>query len=251
MQLKRGPIAPDPAPASSCGGFVLRGADGHRAVEFGDWDERAQPPAEGRLMLPVVLDLAQLRVALVGNGEAARRRLERLDAAAPGELRVYADDPSPGLARAAGARLRRHRPTLDSLADIDVLFIADLPDDAARTLATVARARRILVNVEDRPELSQFHSPSVLRRGDLVVAVSSGGRSPGLARKLRHYLEPLIGAEWQARLDQVAARRQAWREAGADAVEIGRWTDQWIDREGWLAAASTDDRGGVHVASSR
>jgi len=79
--------------------------------------------------------------------------------------------------------------------------------------------------------------------------VSSGGRSPGLAKRLRHHLEQLIGPEWQARLDEIATRRRAWREAGAGSLEIGRWTEQWIDREGWLSAAAPREKGGRHVAS--
>jgi precorrin-2 dehydrogenase / sirohydrochlorin ferrochelatase len=82
-------------------------------------------------MLPIVLDLSRLGVALVGNGEAALRRLRRLDEAGAAHLQVYADDPIPALAEAAGARLRRRLPTAESFADVHVAFLAGLPEPVA------------------------------------------------------------------------------------------------------------------------
>ncbi len=69
-------------------------------------------------MFPIVLDLAQARVALVGNGEPALRRLALLDADAARHVVVYADDPLPDLASAAGARLRRRLPGAGDLAAV-------------------------------------------------------------------------------------------------------------------------------------
>jgi len=110
----------------------------------------------------------------------------------------------------------------------------DLAPDRLAALSATARAVGALVNVEDQPALSSFHSPSTLRRGDLVIAVSTNGQSPGLARRVRRFLEGLFGAEWQGRLDDLATLRQGWREAGAGSGEIASWTDSWIDRHHWL-----------------
>jgi precorrin-2 dehydrogenase/sirohydrochlorin ferrochelatase len=220
-------------------------------------------------MLPVVLDLSRLGVVLVGNGEAALRRLRRLDEAGAAHLRVYADDPIPALADAAGARLRRRLPTTESFADVHVAFLAGLLEPVAEEIGAAARRARVIVNVEDVTAQCDFHSPATLRRGDLLVAVSTGGRSPGLAASLRRQLGDLFGPEWADRVDEIAARRAAWREAGASAEEIACWTDAWIGRQGWLrqhdvpAASpayaspssrddqSTDNQEVRHVATSR
>ena len=191
-------------------------------------------------MFPIVLDLAQVRVALVGNGRAALRRLALLDADAAQHVTVFADDPSPELAEAAGKRLRRTLPAAADLAGIHIVFAVDLAPERLAALSAIARAVGALVNVEDRPALSSFHSPSTLRRGDLVIAVSTNGQSPGLARRVRHFLEGLFGTEWQRRLDHLAALRQGWRESGAGSGEIARWTDDWIDRHHWLDEGEAD-----------
>ena len=87
---------------------------------------------------------------------------------------------------------------------------------------------------------SDFHSAAVFRRGDLTVAISTNGKSPGLAALMRRVLEHRIGPKWEIRLDEIAALRQGWREAGADPAAIGRWTQEWVDRHGWLDPASSD-----------
>jgi len=185
-------------------------------------------------MFPIVLDLSQARVALVGNGKAALRRLALLDDDEARHVAVYADDPLPDLARQAGSRLRRALPSAAELAGVQIVFAVDLDAPRLAELSATARAVGALVNIEDRPELSSFHSPALLRRGDLLIAVSTNGQSPGLARRVKRFLADLFGVEWQGRLDALAALRQGWREAGAGPAEISRWTDEWIDRNHWL-----------------
>ncbi len=187
-------------------------------------------------MFPITLDLAQARVALVGNGEAALRRLALLDSDAARHVTVYADDPLPELARQAGMRLRRALPTAAELAGVQIVFAVDLAATRLAELSATARAVGCLVNVEDQPALSSFHSPALLRRGDLLIAVSTNGHSPGLARRVKRFLAGLFGAEWQGRLDALASLREGWREGGAGPAEVARWTDAWIDRHHWLDA---------------
>ena len=101
----------------------------------------------------------------------------------------------------------------------------------------MAQAAGVLVNVEDDRRRSDFHSAAVFRRGDLTVAISTNGKSPGLAALMRRMLEHRFGPEWELRLDRIAALRAGWRAAGADPAAIGRWTQEWVSRHGWLDAA--------------
>jgi precorrin-2 dehydrogenase/sirohydrochlorin ferrochelatase len=185
-------------------------------------------------MFPILLDLAKLRVALVGNGPASVRRLALLDEDDARHVTVFADAPSPELAAAAGARLRHAAPSAADLAGMHIVFAADLDEGRAAALAATVQALGILLHVEDRPALGSVHAPAQLRRGDLLLTVSTNGRSPGLARRLKRFLEGLFGAEWQERLDTLAALRQGWRESGALPTEIARWTEEWVDRHHWL-----------------
>ncbi len=185
-------------------------------------------------MLPISIDLAQIRVMLIGDSAAARRRLALLDEAGAKALEVYAADPDRELAQAAGARLRRRLPLPAEIVRAQLVFVAGIGKAEAGGICRVAKAAGVLVNVEDDRAHSDFHSAAVFRRGDLTVAISTNGKSPGLAALMRQMLEHRIGAEWELRLDQVAAMRRSWRKAGADPVAIGCRTREWIARQGWL-----------------
>ncbi len=185
-------------------------------------------------MYPVTLDVTRVRVALAGGGRAAVTRLAGLDAAGATRVRVFAEAPAPALVEAAGDRLVRRLPAPADLVGVGLLLIAGLGEAAASGLGTTARAMGVLVNVEDRTPWCDFHMPSVIRRRDLVVTISTNGRSPGLAKRLRRFLEDLFGPEWAGRVDEVAARRAGWRAAGADVAAVGRLTDSLVARRGWL-----------------
>jgi precorrin-2 dehydrogenase/sirohydrochlorin ferrochelatase len=190
-------------------------------------------------MFPIMLDLSALPLILVGNGPQAVRRLSLLDEDRAGFVTVCAPAPSDALARAAGARLRRRWPTPTEVASAKLLLIADgVEPGALADIVAVARAAGTLVNVEDRPALSDFHSPAIVRRGDLVMTVSTGGRSPALARRLGRFLGEIFGPEWQARLEDLAALRERWRKGGADPSTVAAWTDAWVERDGQLPSQS-------------
>ena len=185
-------------------------------------------------MYPIVLDLERVKVALVGNGRAAARRLGSLDAAGARNVLVFADEASEELERRAGARLVRRMPRAAELVEVKLLVIADAPDNEAAALAATARSMGILVNVEDRKPWCDFHHPSVTRRGDLLIAVSTNGKSPGLARRIRQYIERLFGPEWQGHVEEIAARRETWRARGADMPALMELTDELIEHRRWL-----------------
>ena len=89
------------------------------------------------------------------------------------------------------------------------LAVAATDDEAAnRTAAREARRRRIWINVVDKPELCSFILPSVVRRGKLVLAVSTGGASPALAKWIRRDLEARYGPEFRKLLSRAAAARK-------------------------------------------
>ena len=75
-------------------------------------------------------------------------------------------------------------------------------------IAKHARKSRLLVNTVDRPELCSFISPSVLTRGDLTIAISTGGKSPALARRLRQDLGKKIGRSYGDYLSWMSSLRK-------------------------------------------
>jgi precorrin-2 dehydrogenase/sirohydrochlorin ferrochelatase len=185
-------------------------------------------------MIPVIVDPRHVSIALVGRGNAAERRLELLLEGGAERLSVFSDRPAPGLAARAGGRLRRRLPDLADLLPGALLWVVDLPLAEATPLARTARRAGCLVNVEDVTALCDFHNPAQVRRGDLLLTVSTGGRSPGLAARLRSELACAFGPEWAGRLNAIALRRTAWRRRGRPLGELARLTDAMIDANSWL-----------------
>jgi precorrin-2 dehydrogenase len=185
-------------------------------------------------MIPIVLDPNRTSLALVGRGEVARRRLDALLAGGADAIAVFSDAPSAKLAELAAQRLRRHLPQPGDLAGFQVLWIVDLPLAEAAPLAALARSAGALVNIEDVKDWCDFHNPSVVRRGDLLLTVSTGGRSPGLAARIRRELERSFGPEWATRLERLGAKRSAWKRRGRPLAELAHLSDAMIDRQGWL-----------------
>jgi len=185
-------------------------------------------------MFPILLDLARIKVMAIGSGPQITRRLALLDEEEPRDLTVYADAPSKALASAAGNRLRRFLPAPEDFAAAAIVFIGDLDRSRAGLLAGQARAAGALVNVEDDKELSDFHSASIVRRGDLLLTVSTNGRSPALARQIREFLSEIFGEEWAGHLEEIAALRDGLRATGADGAEISAAAKRLIEARSWL-----------------
>ena len=117
------------------------------------------------------------------------------------------------------------------------MWIVDLPLAQAAPLARAARAAGCLVNLEDVSEFCDFHNPAQVRRGDLLLTVSTAGKSPGLAARIRSELARTFGPEWSDRLNRIAGKRAAWRRRGRSLDELARLTDAAIDANGWLRKA--------------
>lgn len=184
-------------------------------------------------MLPITLCPEAVPVALVGIGDKTVHRLAQLDEGGF-TVTVFSDAPPPDLVLAAGSRLRHRLPNAADLGVQRLLLVADLDEARAADLAYLARQLGLLVNVEDRTALCDFHLPAIVRRGDLVVAISTGGQSPRLAGRLRLAAERLIHRDWGARLARLGLLRSELRAQGKGPAEVTRAVDSVIDREGWL-----------------
>lgn len=185
-------------------------------------------------MIPVSLDPGALNLALAGHGPAALRRWRLLAEGGAARALCFADAPDPALAAEAGERYRLGLPDEAALAKLDVLWVVGVPDAEAAALATRARAAKVLVNVEDRRDHCAFHNTAEVRRGDLLLTISTGGRSPGLAQKLRNRLGESFRPEWAERLAELGDMREAWRAEGCDLPELAARTERFLQQTGWL-----------------
>ena len=170
---------------------------------------------------PMMVNLAGRRCLVVGGGRVAERKIALLqecgaevEVVSPAATRKIAD-----LADRGAIRLARRpvRPT-----DLDHAFLVFAATDNADVNQSVAQEVRKaggLVNVADAPEACTFLVPAVVRRGDLTIAISTGGGSPALAKRLRQRLEATIGPEYEAFLAALRELRVRAQQAIADPTE--------------------------------
>lgn len=185
-------------------------------------------------MIPIALDPRFVRLAVAGNGPLALRRHYALRAAGADDALLFADAPTDDAVIAAGSLLRRAMPDADDLASLHVLWIVDLPRERAELLARVARDARVLVNVEDVPPFCDFHSVAEIRRGDLLLTISTRGKAPGLSGLIRRDLEQRYGTEWRERVAEIGALRADWQREGVAMPEAARRIAAIVHERGWL-----------------
>ena len=108
-----------------------------------------------------------------------------VDAAGASFVRVFAENAEAPMRELAGDRLVENWPDAEDLAACHVVYMANIDANLQETLTAQARAGKTLVNVEDVKPLCDFHVPALVRRGDLLLTVSTGGKSPGWRAALR------------------------------------------------------------------
>jgi uroporphyrin-III C-methyltransferase/precorrin-2 dehydrogenase/sirohydrochlorin ferrochelatase len=197
---------------------------------------------------PAFFDLSAQKVLIVGGGEVALRKLSLLERSGA-NITVVAPEVLPEFReRAAGGGIRTliREFVPDDLDGARLVIVATSRRAVNRWIAALSEARGIPVNVVDDREASRFIVPAVIERGPVVVAISTGGTSPVLARRLRERLEALIPARlgelslWLQTLRRTARKRL--RDSGARR----RYFEQIVDGP----AARRFVQGDTHGATS-
>jgi uroporphyrin-III C-methyltransferase/precorrin-2 dehydrogenase/sirohydrochlorin ferrochelatase len=159
--------------------------------------------------LPIFLNLRGRTVVLVGKGEAA--------------------DAKARLIVRAGGRIV---PVWEEGAAI--AFVALDDDDQARAAAEELRARGLLVNVVDRPELCDFTTPAIVDRAPVTIAIGTGGASAGLAKAVRQRIEALLPVRLGALASALHAAREAIKARWPAAADRRRAIDAALASSGAL-----------------
>ncbi|MDZ4231094.1 MAG: bifunctional precorrin-2 dehydrogenase/sirohydrochlorin ferrochelatase [Dehalococcoidales bacterium] len=180
---------------------------------------------------PLFLNLSGKKCVVVGGGQVALRKVRTL-LEAGAAVEVISPEPNLELIKMAEegqiSVLRRSYQGGD-LKEASVAIAATDDNDINRQVAVEARRSRVLVNVVDDPENCDFIAPSYLRRGDITIAISTAGKSPALAKKIKVRLEEEFG-------DEFAALAQLIGEVRADVSRQGIR----VDGDAWQQALDLD-----------
>jgi siroheme synthase-like protein len=176
---------------------------------------------------PVALELSGRRCVVVGGGPEAERKCRAL-LEAEADVVVIAPVVTDGLGDLVRRGELRHvaRPYgRGDLAGAFLVIAADGDRTARAEVFAEAEAERVLCNAVDDTEHCHFAVPSIVRRGELLIAISTGGRAPALAKRLRRRLTAELGWEWEALVDVLGEVRA--ETLPRRTVDFATWAARW------------------------
>lgn len=168
-------------------------------------------------MYPIALNLGHIPVLLCGRGELRDKRL--------------------ALLREGGAAMVHvvEIPTDDDIAKATIVMAVGLSREESESVASKVRAAGKLVNIEDVNDLCDFYFTANVRRGDLIIAVSTSGASPVLARRIKEYLEKRFGPEWEHYVAEIKSARATYKAQGKNFKEMIAAGEAFLAEKGWLS----------------
>lgn len=173
---------------------------------------------------PIFLDINGKKCVVVGGGQVALRKVRAL-LDHGGQVEVISPNLCPELSRMAEQgqvhALRRNYAEGDLAGSVIAVAATD-DGQANAAVHKEAKARGILINSVDDPQRSDFIAPSYLRRGDVTIAISTGGMSPALARKIRTELEKDLAKEYAPLARLVGEVRSQLKDKGV-VVSADDW----------------------------
>jgi precorrin-2 dehydrogenase/sirohydrochlorin ferrochelatase len=167
-------------------------------------------------MLPLMLDVASLPIALIGRGEAYEKRITLLREAGAQNLDLY-------LVGEEGEELPPLPLPRLSTGTYRLVYVAGLSEEASRPYYDAAKAGGAFVNVEDVKPMCDFHVPSILRRGPMMITVSSDGQAAGLSKAMTHHIGTHVFPPiWENHFHDLVALRARMKAEGASFSDVAR-----------------------------
>jgi precorrin-2 dehydrogenase/sirohydrochlorin ferrochelatase len=159
---------------------------------------------------PIYLDIKDKDCLVIGGGSVGTRKVETL-LECGAKVTVVSIDASEKLKKLSNSGAIQLKKRAFQTTDLDGVFLvigATDDEDLNVRIHEAAERRRVLCNIADRPEACNFILPSIVSRGDLIIAISTSGKSPALAKKLRKQLEAQFGSEYAGYLNLMGAIRK-------------------------------------------
>ena len=182
---------------------------------------------------PIYLDITNRRCIVAGGGDVAERKVQRL-------LECGAHVVVIGKTLTSGLEVLKREGRIDHINDdYDDAYLHDAflvigatdRDDVNAKISMDARKRGIMINIVDDPDRCDFILPSLFQRGDLCVAISTGGKSPALAKKLREEMEGTYGPEYLTLLNVLGTLREKIKSKGRSADENKRLFESVVNSD--------------------
>lgn len=179
---------------------------------------------------PICLALTGRPCLVVGGGRVAQQKITTL-LRYGGDVTVVSPTLTPRVRRwARQGRLRYHRRTFRASDVTGKWLVYGATDDpiTQQVVFRAAQRRKIFVNIVDVPTLCTFIAPAQIKRGPLTIAITTGGRSPGMAKRVRKEIQRVIGPEYAALTRLLERLRPTIRQIGRTPQERKRLVDRLV-----------------------
>ena len=192
---------------------------------------------------PINIDINNKKALVVGGGQIAARKVERLKQCGA-RITVVSPEFCRDLSRAKGVKRIKRRYRKSDIQGARIVISATDSEAANRRVYEHASAANIPVNVVDQPHLCTFTVPAVIERGDLLITISTGGGSPALSSKIRKQLEKQLDPSFQKHLKLLSEIRPSIRASSLNEQQRGALLKKMASDE----VASTLNSHGVRAA---
>lgn len=191
---------------------------------------------ERNTLFPVFLKLEELDTLIVGGGNVGLEKLNALLKSSPGArvtlvAPLIKDEIRQLAATSHHIRLIERKFRVRDLQSKDLVLLATDDHNLHGRIRILARKRRLLVNVADTPALCDFYLGSVVTKGNLKLGISTNGKSPTIAKRIREYLEETIPDNTDDLLKNMQAIRERMKGDFAEKVKmLNDLTSSWLKR---------------------
>lgn len=196
-------------------------------------------------LYPVFLKLETLALLIIGGGKIALEKLESVLGNSPEtSIRLVAKEITPEVRalqnQFTNLKLYERAYHGDDFNDIDVAIIAVNDIELAAQIREDAHQKNVLVNIADKPELCDFYLGSIVKKGSLKIAISTNGKSPTIAKRLRETFTETIPDEMDLVLNNMQSiRNQLKGDFDHKVTELNKITTQYLS-DGKLSPAKPD-----------
>lgn len=196
-------------------------------------------------LYPVFLKLETLSLLIIGGGKIALEKLESVLGNSPETLiRLVAKEISSEVRtlqhKYPNIKLYERPYNNDDFNDTDVAIIAVNNIELAAQIREAAHQKNVLVNIADKPDLCDFYLGSIVKKGNLKIAISTNGKSPTIAKRLRETFTETIPDEMDLVLDNMQnIRNQLKGDFNHKVTELNKITTQYLS-DGKLSPSKPD-----------
>ena len=187
---------------------------------------------ESNELFPIFLKLDKFRTLLVGAGNVGLEKLEAMLNNSPkANIVLVGDRVLPQLkelvASSPSVQLFERKFEADDLNDVELVVLATDDQALHQSICKMAKAKGLLVNVADTPALCDFYLGSIVKKGNLKIAISTNGKSPTMAKRIKQILNENLPDEIDGALDQMEKLRNTLK--GDFAYKIKRMNEATAD----------------------